>query len=180
MKQLTCQNCHKTFNAIVKIGNKRKELYKRSYCLNCAPYGRKVRKQLSKYKIIHGVEHKQCSRCNLFKDAINDFYCTKSKYNNKSYPGSHCKQCLTDRSRDNGRDMKAKAVEYKGGLCIDCMIAYPDVVYDFHHKNPKQKDFAISAFQGIDWQKLKIELDKCDLLCANCHRIRHDALLDNH
>lgn len=45
---------------------------------------------------------------------------------------------------------------------------------DFHHREPKTKEFGLSI-RGLtrSWDKIKLELDKCDLLCANCHRELH-------
>ena len=45
---------------------------------------------------------------------------------------------------------------------------------DFHHEDPTKKEYGISSNGStISWEKLKIELDKCILLCANCHRELH-------
>jgi len=72
------------------------------------------------------------------------------------------------------RSYKIEAVKYKGGRCEDCgFIGYAGV-YDFHHLDPTQKDFEISSFKRKKLtDRLKQELDKCAILCANCHRIRH-------
>ena len=67
------------------------------------------------------------------------------------------------------------AIEYKGSKCHDCEVSfeYP-AVYEFHHTAPEHKDFAFGA-KGYSqaWSKVQLELDKCVMLCANCHRIRH-------
>lgn len=49
-------------------------------------------------------------------------------------------------------------------------------VYDFHHKDKSEKTKEVSYLitANVGWEKLKRELDKCVLLCANCHRIRHE------
>jgi hypothetical protein len=47
---------------------------------------------------------------------------------------------------------------------------------DFHHRNPKIKVECIGSWYMWDWKKLKKELDKCDLLCANCHRELHNRV----
>lgn len=75
--------------------------------------------------------------------------------------------------KDRRQKLKQMSVEYLGGKCIKC--GYNNCVWalDFHHKNPKEKDFTIGKYTTIGWEKLKLELDKCDLLCANCHRELH-------
>jgi hypothetical protein len=68
------------------------------------------------------------------------------------------------------------AMEHCGNRCNDC--GYDDVTYtevfDFHHINPSAKDFSPSGNgHTYSWAKVKEELGKCVMLCANCHRIRH-------
>ena len=70
-------------------------------------------------------------------------------------------------------ERKLWAVNYLGNKCSKCGITYPHYVYDFHHKNPKEKEFAISLILYYSEESLKKELDKCALLCANCHREEH-------
>lgn len=69
------------------------------------------------------------------------------------------------------RALKAKAVEYLGGSCVCCGYDRHQGVLDFHHLDRSTKEFAISG-QGLtrSWEKIKAELDKCILVCANCHR----------
>jgi NAD-dependent dihydropyrimidine dehydrogenase PreA subunit len=74
-------------------------------------------------------------------------------------------------NRENWQTRKINAVEYKGNRCEDCKQTFPYGVYDFHHLNPKEKD--LSWRKTKNWESIKVELDKCVLLCANCHRIRH-------
>lgn len=69
--------------------------------------------------------------------------------------------------------LKERAVEYKGGKCVLCGYNRCIKSFDFHHLDPKEKDFTIGSNSSISWDKLKIELDKCVLLCANCHREVH-------
>lgn len=46
---------------------------------------------------------------------------------------------------------------------------------DFHHVNPNEKDFNISGSHSRSWEKIELELKKCVLLCANCHREIHSG-----
>lgn len=72
---------------------------------------------------------------------------------------------------------KLKAVEYKGGKCIVCGYNKSIRALQFHHLDPSQKDFGISG-STKSFEKLKSELDKCVLLCSNCHAEVHDNLID--
>ena len=72
-----------------------------------------------------------------------------------------------------GRERKRQAVEYLGGECTICGIVVPDCAFDFHHKNPEEKDHNPRDSLSLSWENCKKELDKCVLLCANCHRVHH-------
>jgi len=64
-------------------------------------------------------------------------------------------------------------VDYKGGNCELCGYNKCPQAMDFHHKDPKEKDFSLSGHHCRKWESIKIELDKCMLVCANCHREIH-------
>jgi hypothetical protein len=69
------------------------------------------------------------------------------------------------------RVIKLKAIKYKGGKCICCGYNQHPGVLDFHHLDQSTKEFGIGT-RGYtrSWEKIKAELDKCILVCANCHR----------
>lgn len=64
-------------------------------------------------------------------------------------------------------------MEYKGGKCQKCGYDKCENALTFHHLNPQEKDFNIAKKYNVSWSKLKNELDKCVLLCANCHAEEH-------
>ena len=69
------------------------------------------------------------------------------------------------------RKIKTLAIEYKGGKCQICEYKkYPGAL-DLHHLNPNEKEFGI-ADKGYtrSWKIIQAELNKCILVCANCHR----------
>lgn len=69
------------------------------------------------------------------------------------------------------RAIKLKAIEYKGGKCVCCGYNEHPGVLDFHHLDQTLKEFSIGAAGYTrSWEKVKTELDKCILVCANCHR----------
>ena len=86
---------------------------------------------------------------------------------------SCCKQCTSKTLIERTRKNKEAAVKYKGGKCEDCGLV-TDIygVYDFHHLDPSKKEYAFGT-KMKKLESIKQELDKCVLLCSNCHRIRH-------
>ncbi len=72
------------------------------------------------------------------------------------------------------RKIRLQAIQHLGGKCMKCGYnKYPEVL-EFHHKNPKEKEFGISRSGHCrSWERVKKEIEKCNLLCANCHREIH-------
>lgn len=72
--------------------------------------------------------------------------------------------------------IKKQMIEYKGGKCKICGYNKCIEALDFHHLNPNEKDFNISGGTK-SFKNLKPEIDKCILVCANCHREIHAGLI---
>lgn len=89
----------------------------------------------------------------------------------------YSKNVTTEKNRINNRK---KAIhdwfkEYKSTLkCEECGEDRWQTI-DFHHKNPLEKEIGISVAIKNGWSKSRIlnEIEKCEILCANCHRMRH-------
>jgi hypothetical protein len=65
--------------------------------------------------------------------------------------------------------------EYRASQkCLDCGANH-EAILDFHHRNPAEKLFLVT--RGVSWnlgrERILAEIAKCDVLCCNCHRIRH-------
>lgn len=75
----------------------------------------------------------------------------------------------------NGRRTikKMKAIEYLGGKCILCGYSRCPEALHFHHKKKGKKNFSISGAYMKPWSEIQRELDKCILVCANCHAEVH-------
>lgn len=76
------------------------------------------------------------------------------------------------------RRAKQRLIAYKGGKCEICGYDKDcPSSFHFHHKNPSEKSFGIGS-KGITrkLEVLKQEVDKCQLLCANCHAEVHEIL----
>jgi len=69
------------------------------------------------------------------------------------------------------RKIKTLAIQYKGGKCQICGYDRHQGALDLHHINQADKKFGIGD-KGYtrSWKIVKVELDKCILVCANCHR----------
>ena len=66
--------------------------------------------------------------------------------------------------------------DYSGRFCKMCGFDSFDNpwIMDYHHREPEQKSFDIGKkISRYSFDTLKNEIDKCDLLCSNCHRITH-------
>lgn len=84
------------------------------------------------------------------------------------------KKYLNFRVSELRRKVKLQAVEYKGGKCEKCGYDKCPGAMIFHHPDPNQKDFGISAGGNYrNLEKIKPELDKCILLCCRCHAEVH-------
>lgn len=71
------------------------------------------------------------------------------------------------RQAQNRRDMLLE-----GAVCADCGTDDRRVL-DFHHRDPEKKTGGVRSMLSHSLERLLAEAAKCDILCANCHRIRH-------
>lgn len=129
---------------------------------------------------------KTCCTCKKEKD-ISLFAknkCKKSGYHykckecQKIYKKEHYKKnkkYYMQKVLDRKTLIREKIKEYKKTLsCIKCGFSHPAAL-DFHHRDPNEKDFSIAQWHKTcsNFESVKIEIEKCDVLCANCHRILH-------
>jgi predicted HNH restriction endonuclease len=72
------------------------------------------------------------------------------------------------------RKIRELAIDHKGSQCSICGYRKCSAALEFHHQDPQKKDFGISM-NGLtrSWEKVKQEIEKCALVCANCHREIH-------
>ena len=97
------------------------------------------------------------------------------------YSSVLCRECCLKTAREGKirrSSTKSALVEMLGGICMDCGLRSKYFeVYDFHHRDPSQKLFEVSnKVTMLPPEVLAEEALKCDLLCANCHRIRHQKM----
>lgn len=72
-----------------------------------------------------------------------------------------------------GKFLRKKLInELKDNPCMDCERSFPAVCMHFHHRDPSTKEFEIGDKFQCAIERLMKEIEKCDLICANCHAIR--------
>jgi len=104
-----------------------------------------------------------CSKCNR------EYEFDKKKGHTKTV----CNSCTVSNRRFI---LKDKCLEYKGGECARCGYKKSKRALTFHHVDPTQKEFGISGGHSRSWDSIKNELDKCILLCMNCHMEVHEEI----
>ena len=84
-----------------------------------------------------------------------------------------CKTCWNKRTYETGIEKINKLKEEYGGKCQLCGYNKYLGALEFHHTDPTVKEFHLGQRRGLSEDKLRAELDKCQLLCSNCHREVH-------
>lgn len=84
--------------------------------------------------------------------------------------------CINCKLKARRYKVKKRAVDYKGGCCSKCGYNKCIKALEFHHLDPSKKEFLLGDCQHKTWEDIRVELDKCDLLCSNCHREIHSNL----
>ena len=87
---------------------------------------------------------------------------------------SMCGKCHALDIAQRLRDARKAAIDYKGGKCEHCGYSKYVGALEFHHKDPKQKD--PKGLRAYKLSRLFAEVDKCILLCSNCHKEEHARL----
>jgi hypothetical protein len=132
---------------------------------------------------------KHCYKCGLTKDV--------ELFNKKGKGLSgECKECNKARLKIHYYNNKANYLtkntkrkisirnfinELKLTLsCLECKESHPACL-QFHHRNPQEKSFeiAVSCIKMYSIETIKSEINKCDVLCANCHSKHHWKIRNN-
>lgn len=156
----SCKKCGDVFPNRTTINGKVRTLNSRKYCLKCSPFGLNNRRSLEKPT---GSSSQICRECG-------------KSYTRKTTHGTQA-VCWACRSRKIRSSRKDKCVEYKGGRCSVCGYNRCDSAMEFHHTDANEKDFSIGNSMYLSWHTIKLELDKCILVCANCHREIHAGII---
>lgn len=191
-----CEECAREFGSHLDVGGMRLDVRGRKRCLDCRPHRpqRKPRKRVER-----PIATKACGSCGrpfalrqVIAGKLRHFYnrrfcpvCSPLGAHNtsKHAPPSDPLTRLLRRARrrtesflryqrKRRRRRKNELISARGGSCEECGYATCLGALEFHHRDPRTKEFGVGGFTGST-DRLLVEAAKCDLLCANCHRLRH-------
>lgn len=136
-----------------------------------------------------GDNEKYCGTCGIKKnktefnknktkkDGLNTICRDCSNNRSKKYysenPEKH-KKVIQERNKKYHFKIRNEIFNYlKNNPCVDCGETNV-IVLEFDHRDDTDKHFELSTavHKGYKWEKIKQEIDKCDVRCSNCHKIR--------
>jgi hypothetical protein len=159
-----CLHCNEEFSIYYIENGIKKHSDKRKFCYKCSPIG----SHNTKHSLIKTIKiEKECTCCHTVKP-IGEYYKNQGK----------CKVCHNNKVLEGQRELKQKCVDYLGGKCNICGYDKYIGALDFHHVDPDEKEFSISGAKRLLFENLKDELDKCILVCSNCHREIHGKIIN--
>lgn len=132
---------------------------------------------------------KYCPKCKLHKE-LTDFSVNKTKRDNLNYQCKSChsnyrkkhyqknKQKYITKAKNNRRIQEEKYNKYKESLSCEICKENTTCCLDFHHKNTSEKEFNVSSMKSfISFESLLKEINKCIVVCSNCHRKIHAGII---
>lgn len=166
---MVCKKCGKWFPRKIKIEEKERNLRNRKFCLECSPFLCHNTVDLSIIEVKMDTIGRECE-CTV---------CGRHYIYSKTsgHTLTLCNSCSVNRYK---KDLKLRMVTYCGGKCLVCGYSRCLDALDFHHVDESTKLFDISGSHCRAWLVIKEELDKCVLLCSNCHRELHAGFVTVH
>lgn len=132
--------------------------------------------------MLASVVTKVCSKCSVnksahefplaskYKDGLH-FYCIACKKEYMNWHYNKDKEKYKARAKQNRIDLKFWIDSLKDKPCMDCGVKYPPYIMDFDHRENKKFNIG-NRYYAYGKEVVQKEIDKCDLVCANCHRVR--------
>ncbi len=162
-----CKKCATPIPTFIVIDGVKRYHRRRKYCFVCNPFDSRAGRTIDGERQRQAT-HRTCRRCTR-RLPVEEFHLTNTQ---RGYKNSYCKTCQTVRVRTSRQRFKDECIAYKGGKCMECGYDKCRDTLDFHHLG--EKEFQLSRYQRCTLtDEVKAELDRCRLLCANCHREVH-------
>ena len=119
---------------------------------------------------------RQCEICGKSFEIIDKGWTRKYCYECSPHEDANCSHA--DAVTVKRRAIKKALLDYKGGKCQKCGYDKCMRALEFHHVDPDGKDFGVSKTLTKSMSLPKQEVDKCILLCSNCHAEEHQRLYE--
>jgi ribosomal protein S27AE len=119
------------------------------------------------------MKTKQCPSCKRTLDRQRDFYRIETPKITRT--SSYCRRCSSDKVMERWRARRLRNMEkvvahLQSNACVDCGEEDWRVL-EFDHREPCLKVDAITNLVNrVPWNRVKAEMEKCEIRCANCHR----------
>lgn len=124
------------------------------------------------------IDGKQCSLCGMWSYDLSIFV-KGTKGRDKHGVKTTCKECSNLETKlrvwKTNADRQRLILDAKKVPCSICGGTFPDVCLDFHHIDDATKEFSIAEamYRTISLTRIQLEMNKCKVVCSNCHRIIH-------
>ena len=114
---------------------------------------------------------RECSRIRMQRKREKPDFLAREAAGMRRYRKRHGETYLAH-VREQRREKKEWLDQFKI-QCSRCNETHVACL-EFHHKNPAEKDFLLSVgVAKYSLERLKAEVEKCEVICSNCHRIHH-------
>lgn len=180
-----CLQCLQPFSRPAKVVNfyERHGKSRIKFCsVKCRGKYQSIQSEKERSEILFRI----CAWCKIEQKI--DQFAKKDKNNRNSYV---CKTCMRAYCKSHYSKYRDKAIaragknrpnyttpryEYIKNLknvpCADCGGVFHYCAMDFDHLDGETKDRNISTMRNLSWNRIKLEISKCEVVCSNCHRIR--------
>lgn len=157
-----CRKCGGQVPKFVWIQGKKRNCQRRKYCLTCSPFGLHNTRILEK----HREKHSKLKKCPVCLEL-------------HSQKGNKCFKCYF---YEREKLIQEKVSNLLGGFtCWMCGYNKTKKNICFHHVNESEKLFGLTTRElvGYSWEKVTKEIDKCILVCHNCHGEIHEGIISS-
>ena len=116
-------------------------------------------------------KHRTCSECGETKQL--EEFANAGTTNGVKYYRYKCKKCFFSDKYKRRNKTRQWFEEYRRTLSCEACGVHDHRVLEFHHRDPSAKEKAVTTMMYNSRARIEAEIAKCDVLCANCHRILH-------
>jgi hypothetical protein len=119
---------------------------------------------------------KHCRKCNTVITKDNTKKCYRNIGLNEAtiQLDTICRKCHNIQKNHRCERKIIRAKKFGGGKCVKCDYNKNFAALDFHHKENKVSNVSRLCLSDASWKRIQTEINKCILLCSNCHRELHN------